>query len=345
MGPVKYNCSKCLKSYYKQFIITTNSDNDVCTFCDLRSAINGELNLLKEQLLIEKNERASDVAALKVEIAQLKSKLESVEFNSNNKPNDIASSTQTDTYASKVSDVSSPLCHPPSPPTPLNDNFIPVKRGLKPKKLDLPCPIPTKNAFSVFQESCSANNETNAVLVGDSMFHGQEKEFSNQQKTKVYSYGGSSLTGKKRLGNHIDDFTQAADRNTLFVIHVGTNDLLDRKSTSDEILIKYKQLLQSIRDKTLSSRICVLGLFPVLYESLNETSERKLLNELLHEMANDENILFLSVWEQFARDINFKSFFNSGGLHLNHFGSAKLSNMLSDLIRNFQTIPLYQTTD
>lgn len=350
MAPSKVSCSSCDKSFHKEFLIV-NDDTALCSFCDIKSMTNGVISALKEQLLNEKKERDSEVAAFKVEINQLKSKLEELQSHSNSGQILAATSNGKSSYASVTSGTLSPI-HPspsssliPSSSPLMKDTFLPVKRGPKPKKLEPLAPIPTSNAFSVLEASCSNDEgETNVVLVGDSMLHGQRKTFVKDNiNSRVFSYGGASLTGKKRLSNFIDDFTRDTNSNTLFVVHAGTNDLLDKECTSHEILAKYKQMLNSIRERSNSNQICLLGLFPVLSESLKETSERKVLNQLMHEFANDQNILFLSVWEQFACDPNFKSFFNDGGLHLSHWGSKKLRNMLNNFIENFPGIPLNQT--
>ena len=158
----------------------------------------------------------------------------------------------------------------------------------------------------------------------------------------MFSYGGASLTGKTRLMKHIDTFTESTDKNTLFVVHVGTNDLLDKNHTPQEITSKYKQLIHAVKSKSGSGRICVLGLLPVLSETLDETSQRKCLNNLLHNMANDENVLFLSSWKLFASDPDYKSLFTKKGLHLSQKGNALLTDLLSKFVKNFHFVPSTQ---
>ena len=174
------------------------------------------------------------------------------------------------------------------------------------------------------------------------MFHGQKNFSKHFKNSQVFSYGGASLTGDKRLLKYIDAFTNSANENTLFITQVGTNDLLDKKRTPQEIVSKYKEFLQALKNKSTSNQICVLGLLPVISESLKETAKRKDLNKLLHCMANEENVLFLSTWNTFALDPNYKSLFNKKGLHLSDLGNSTLTNLLSNFIKNFPSIPANQ---
>lgn len=358
-------------------IVDGDISSPVCFPCDRKALVDEFMSLRSH---VEKLDRshASDIEALRFEISQLKIEFQSSQCPSSGPitPTPITPSSGLIT-PTLITPSYSEILKPPSASTngTLLSDFVPVKNGRKPalkSNFDLP-KFPTKNRFSPLQRNpndphtpYSSNSSSHdvvpqaadsaatqeptstskdppdVVLVGDSMLHGQKDIIRKIKRSRIFSYGGASLCGKKRLINNIDNFTKSTDINTLFVVHVGTNDLLDKNYTPHEIVVKYKELLNSIREKSKSNQICLLGLFPVVYESLNETSDRKSLNILLHELANEQNCLYLSVWEQFAHDPSYESFFNKGGLHLSDVGTVKLGNLLKSFVRNFQCIPLNQ---
>ena len=174
------------------------------------------------------------------------------------------------------------------------------------------------------------------------MLRGQKNIINSCKNSQVYSYGGASLTGQKRIINNLHEFTASSNSDTLFVLHVGTNDLMSNKRNPTEILSKYKELIRAVKEKSRSGKICVLGLLPVPRESLNETTSRKDFNISLHNMAIEENILFFSTWNCFAQDPNYKSLFSSDGLHLSASGNSTLKRLLNQLIQNFHSIPASQ---
>ena len=75
---------------------------------------------------------------------------------------------------------------------------------------------------------------------------------------------------------------------------------------------------------------------PVLFESLNDIYDRKHVNELLENLAKEENINFLSVWKDFAQSSDYQSLFNQDRLHLSPKRDSLLTNILLNAIQNFQ---------
>ena len=196
-----------------------------------------------------------------------------------------------------------------------------------------------KEKHSGYKSLVPEFDEENVVVVGDSMVRNQQfYTKKNNSMRRVHSYSGASLTGTKNIKFKIDEFTKGANNNTMFFVQVGTNDLLGDKSsiTPKFVIEKYKSIIKSIREKSHSNNIYVLGLLPVIYESLDDITDRKDLNYRLNELAREENIKFASFWNEFAQPPNYKEFYNYDGIHLSKKGESYFSDLLQNLIENFQ---------
>ncbi len=60
-----------------------------------------------------------------------------------------------------------------------------------------------------------------------------------------------------------DDVMTGSDQNSLFVIHVGTNDV--KANRSEELMEKYRRLIQQFKEKT--NNIMLSGILPRMRES------------------------------------------------------------------------------
>ena len=302
----KFECNFCKKSFYKDFFVNANSAVIKCTLCDIKSNCNDEVNAIKIKLIRDEQERSSITESLVLRIDEQYKEIERLGNIIENLSPSSSAIFSDGTSASYSEKLSSPY----SRRNPASSDFQVVKKGAKSTPAKSSSPIPTANSFALLSDDFpaiipnqttpkkvpnrSTDNETEVILVGDSMFHGQKDFSKTYKKSKVFSYGGASLTGQKRLTGKSKEFTDSTNKDSLFVVHVGTNDLMSKRSTPLEILTKYKELVQSMKQKSGSGKICVLGLLPVPRETLAETTHRKNFNVALHNMANQENILFLS---------------------------------------------------
>lgn len=316
--PSKFLCSSCKKSFFKDFLVDTEAALIVCIVCNNLEVCLQEINEIKVN-------HASDIEALRLEIAQLKEELK-----------------KHSTYVSNVVTYSSVLkSHNNSMSAPNNSAFERVKNGAKPSSNVQSNPIPTQNSFGLLEEDSDDADSAVAedcVLVGDSMLRNQNKYFCNRKHgRKSYSYSGHSLTGPKLLMNRVNEFTADSSSATTFFLHVGTNDLLNNKQGQNpsNLMSKYRSALRSIRDKSNSNKIVIVGVLPVLGESLDDTSDRKFINELLEELAFQENVSFVSFWKEFAQCHEYSKLFNKDGIHLSKDGDAKLGLLLDNFVRNF----------
>lgn len=371
------DCSVCKNTFNKNHLANTD-DLIICTLCHLQKTVLLEIISIKDDLIEEKNKHDSDVAALRLEIAQLKDELAAskteltslqpspTKTSSHKKttafieskshyPMDyekvwneasysyvLKNSTNSLNRSKKISrsiNNGDQLTQEPS-----NDGFTPVLKGAKRTNVDA-----TSSVISTFNSFAALDlpDIEDIVLVGDSMYRDQRKYFGkNLKNRRVFSYGGISLTGPKNIAHKVNDFVKDTSENTLFLVEVGTNDVLSNGDNIDrKILVnKYRELIKNIKQKSKSNNICIIGLFPVLTDTLVDLSIRKEINDQLCLLANEEDIQFLSVWKKFAQSKNFVDLFNHGGLHLSPMGSTVLSDMLENYVTNFhQTVPSNQT--
>ena len=94
--------------------------------------------------------------------------------------------------------------------------------------------------------------------------------------------------------------------------------------------------MRELRKRTNGSKICLLGLLPVIYEPLDDISDRKEMNEHLRHLCLDENVQFVDFWKDFAEPTNYRDLFDKRGLHLSSLDDVKLGKLLHELTSNFQ---------
>ena len=137
------------------------------------------------------------------------------------------------------------------------------------------------------------------------------------------------------LGAGIDDVTEMMDKvskeatsDTLFVIHAGTNDV--RKTRSEELLDKYRKLIQQY--KTKSNNILISGVLPRVAADDLFYSKAFSLNNRLRNLCKDQGVEFVDMWNEFY---NRSGLFHSDGLHLLAVGADRFGRLLSEAVRSF----------
>lgn len=347
----KYLCTVCQKSFYKDFLENINDSQLICCLCKLRIDATDEINCLKNKLETERLSRSADKDAFALEIFQLKEEVRLFKDVNSIAVKAISPKSYTDAVnTSPKSNFKHKVNFPQSTnnsfnsPKPSDEDFTPVKNGLKPHKHQFHS-IPIKNSFSPLSRNEEEVPDT--VLVGDSMFRHQDQHFGVlKPKSRIHSYGGFSLSGPKKLLTKINESTASTSSETLFIVEVGTNDLLSyehkQSSTPNDLVEKYRSLLHHLREKSGSKNICILGLLPAIFESYNDIWDRKHINELLERLAYEEDVHYLSLWKEFAHSPDYVKLFNRGGIHLSREGNTLLGQQLSDYVANFhqKCIPL-----
>lgn len=352
----KYECTTCHKSFFISFLVTTDPETITCSFCHASKSTLAEINLLRDHISTVKQDLITEGEVYRIEISQLTTEVTELKAEvatlsklvaDNPHPklcekiySGINDDESNRSYASVA--ASSHANYKGKKSNSINnvDGFKLVKNGGDLRPPNMCHPVSTFNKFNILKE-VENDYPAEIVLVGDSIVRNQDIHFSKSKaKRRVHSYGGFSLSGQKQMASKVDNFSMNTNENTLFVLQVGTNDLLTNKhrNSPHELIEKYRALLKSINEKSKSKNMIILGLLPVLFESLDDIWDRKYMNDLLAKLAHDENLQFLSFWNEFAQSSEHRTLFNRDGLHLSLDGEARLNTLLEQHFENFGKI-------
>ena len=239
---------------------------------------------------------------------------------------DASSTYDTVTSTSvSTSHVSLPL-----PPTleygSTSNTFIPVRNGvqIKPKMI---VPIETQNSFSPLADL--VDEPEDSIIVGDSMIRHQLEEFCGRapKRRKRYCYPGAKIDD---ITKALEDITAKEKHDSLYIVHVGTNDV--KNTNSEELLEKYKRLIGTLKEKR--SKFIVSGFLPRIGAENKFYNKAFSTNDRLKSLCSKENVEFLNLWNHFNDQWIL---FNHDGLHLNPVGSARLGRLLSDAVEAHRT--------
>ena len=238
--------------------------------------------------------------------------------------------TTFDTAVPDASLVSTSHVPLPSPPTleygSTSNTFIPVRNGVqvKPKMI---VPIETQNSFSPLADL--VDEPEDSIIVGDSMIRHQLEEFCGRapKRRKRYCYPGAKIDD---ITKALEDITAKEKHDSLYIVHVGTNDV--KNTNSEELLEKYKRLIGTLKEKR--SKFIVSGILPRIGAENQFYNKAFSTNDRLKSLCSKENVEFLNLWNHFYDQ---RILFNHDGLHLNPVGSARLGRLLSDAVEAHRT--------
>ncbi len=123
--------------------------------------------------------------------------------------------------------------------------MIPVRNGARPSPPPQMLDVTAFNLYQILSETIEEEHETR--LIGDSMIGGQQTEFygrSSHGKRKRMCFSGAKVNDI--IAAH-DNVTTGLDDNTILILHIGTNDI--KASRSEELMEKYKRLIQKYKDE------------------------------------------------------------------------------------------------
>ena len=174
-----------------------------------------------------------------------------------------------------------------------------------------------------------SEDEFESRIIGDSIVRGMLSEFCARcpGKRKRFCIPGARLND---ITAARDDVTQDGDRNTLYIIHAGTNDI--QYSNPDELLAKYKLMIQRFKMKT--DRLVISGILPRIHANRAFYGKAYSINNQLKSLCSRENVGFVNMWDNFY---NESSLFQDDGLHLNSVGSARLGRLFSDQVALYKS--------
>ncbi len=228
--------------------------------------------------------------------------------------------------------ASTPTTPPPppalTPPStiasrPVETEFTPVRRGGKTVRPIIQ-PIVCSNRFKILEEE---DELASTFLVGDSMIHHQVTEFCGRVKRRrrLYCMPGAGIDDVTEM---MDKVSEEATADTLFVIHAATNDV--RKARSEEMLDKYRKLIQQY--KTKSNNIMISGVLPTVAGDDLFYSKAFSVNSRLRNLCKDHGVEFVNMWNDFY---DRTGLYHTNGLHLSAVGTARFGRLLSEAVRNY----------
>ena len=161
-------------------------------------------------------------------------------------------------------------------------------------------------------------------LVGDSIVRGQLTEFCARKADvrKRYCIPGARVDD---VSAAVETVSHGAGANTLYLIHVGTNDV--HSTRTEDLLAKYRRAIR--RYKVKSNNVIVSGILPRVgtYTDFNDKANN--VNTELKEICINEGVAFTNAWHHFYEKPHL---FRGDGLHLNPVGSARLGRLLNDAV-------------
>lgn len=220
----------------------------------------------------------------------------------------------------------SPLALESASASSTSNSFIPVTNGVqvKPKMI---MPVMTQNSFGPLVDL--VDEPEDSIIVGDSMVRHQLEEFCGRapKRRKRYCYPGAKIDD---ITNALEDITEKEKQDSLYIVHVGTNDV--RNTNSEELLEKYKRMIRTLKEKR--TNFIVSGILPRIDAEKQFYNKAFSTNDRLKSLCSKENVEFVNLWNHFYDQ---RILFNRDGLHLNPVGSARFGRLLNDAVDAHRT--------
>lgn len=176
--------------------------------------------------------------------------------------------------------------------------------------------MPTRNTFERFTD---LDGEIETLVLGDSIVRHQAVEFVHRCKAKrrVICKPGATIEKIRGALAEVD----VSSRETLIICHVGTNDL--RRTRSEDLLAKYRQLISNLKAKT--DRVAITSILPRMYDDDELYSKLTYTNRALETICKSNGVSFINLFDDFRERPDL---FLRDGLHLNDVGNARLGRLL-----------------
>ena len=159
------------------------------------------------------------------------------------------------------------------------------------------------------------------------MVRGQLVEFcgrSSNSRRKRFCYPGARLDDVTAV---CEEVTNEADQNTLFIVHAGTNDV--QTTRSEELLEKYRRMINQYKSKTDGNNIIISGILPRVGAEQTFYDRAFSTNNRLQTLCAQENVKFINLWDHFYHDTYL---YQADGVHLNSVGAARFGRLLCNQV-------------
>ena len=313
--PALNSCSNCSGRFAAQYF-TDFEARPVCRLCDTRS--------LLEEAVAEGNRRYGE---LKHSFTLLQ---EYVRANGGEaRPDGQTASTSNASLPARPAISASSDAHTDASSSPPEYvSFTQVRNGAKPRRRTHLPTTTCSNRYQILSDTGDDEDTEEIRLVGDSMCRPLLTEFCGRapRSRRRYCIPGG---GVDDVIAAVDAVSSQAPANTTYVIHVGTNDV--QRTRSEELLEKYRKMMRTYKEK--SNKVVVSGIIPRRQAGSRFYACASSLNRRLENLCKDENVGFVSTWDNFYYD---PSLFSGDGLHLSPIGAARFGRLLDDAVRDYR---------
>jgi hypothetical protein len=129
---------------------------------------------------------------------------------------------------------------------------------------------------------------------------------------------------------NVGAFMQDSDDETIHVLHVGTNDVMDKEHNA--VLVKrFREMIKKIKEK--SSKLIISAVLPRFRGSSAFCNRAYNFNSDIKIICSEEEVEFVSFWDNFY---NIQNLYVPDDLHLSDVGSARYGRLLNDAVIKFQ---------
>lgn len=309
-----------------------NKDERVCRFCHIRVTMikeRDQLNGKLESLSSTCAQLNGKVESLSTECVQLREGLKKATDKINSLENksetlqefvtlNIAGASANPTDLTSTNGIL-------QAPARTEHEFQVVRNNVQPKARKV-IPTTCQNRFQILTDQ-TGEEEEEVRLVGDSLVRGQLTELCARapEKRKLFCIPGA---GVEDVIASLDEVSNLAPANTTYVVHVGSNDVLNTRS--EELMSKYKRLIRSFKDK--SRNVIISGIIPRVSANQQFFNFASSTNRRLSNLCREEDIGFIDTWDHFYYD---HSLFTRDGVHLNQVGAARFGRLLNDAVQEY----------
>jgi lysophospholipase L1-like esterase len=173
--------------------------------------------------------------------------------------------------------------------------------------------------------SCSKNESYQYIFIGDSLMSNYDTgKFFPNLRIKNKGVSGYKIEDCRKLNLNCESYDAA-------VLLVGTNNLSSKSDSFNEDFVhsfvdKYIDLVNSLNAK----KVIVISILP---RNNFDFSNIQWLNQSLADtLSNENNVIFLDVFDVFKKDNKLNPEYTMDGLHLSYLGYLLLTEHLSKVL-------------
>lgn len=300
MAPRKLECLSCKTKYYKDMLVNADVEDIICKFCSIEEVMKKfiitEVEKLEKKIIKETDKKIvelnSSIEVLKVKIKKLVNE-------------------STATIAKEKNE---------------STDFKVVKCSIKNQIRTPTFEIETSNPFALLENN---ELEQETVLLGSTLIKAQSFEFCcrNKSKRKIVVKPGGLI---QDIDNEVKGL-ELKENNSLLISLIGENDVYIPSSRSEELLLKFRNLLKTFKER--SNKILIVGILPRHNVGLRLTSRAIFVNACLKDICKKEKIEYVDYWDHFQS----AELYEKDLVHLSEIGNARLGRLLNNQVNLLYT--------